>query len=485
MKFTHHLRRQLADGQEVKTWLHPHQRAVLPWAMHKRGVLLRWPTGAGKTVAGCILACRPAPSDRLVVVCRSDAKTTVWKRTLDRLTHRQSTIAWSQTPHLPREADTVIINWEILKYWREELESWLGEGTLILDEAHYASSWRRTKKVIDPLTKRPRKVPLDTRSVATYLLSRRCRWVIALTATPVANNRMDFWNILDILQPGGWGNSFQFAHFYCAATPGEFGGLDTSGHSNSKRFRQKLAEVMHSVEKEDIAGIYNDMRREIIFLDPAELNRPGAYAKELRASRGKDHAWLRLARASSRKHKWAAQRVAWHHEEGDRIVVAFGIRKECEKFGAAMVKKYGDAVRWSHGGVPARERERQLEWYTSDAPGPRILVVTLQAWGQSIDGLQISDAAYTLHLPWTPLDLIQWDGRFQRGGGAGKACTMYYVIAPGTYDERVQEVVLSKMEIVLATYSDTDSAALQDLLDTVGDEDQILADILSGFEEED
>ena len=480
MKFTGKLKRVLEDGQSIEAWLHPHQMRGVLWALTRRGVLLRWPTGAGKTAAAAVLVTRPTLSGHTVIVCRSDAKVTVWKRTLDRLTTCDTHIVWGTSGTIPDDTDVVILNWEVLKQWKTPLIKWLKGGSVILDEAHYGKAWRRTKKVMDPFTKRPARIPLDTRAVAMHELGRQAEYIVALTATPVAENRMDFWNILDTLQPKQWGNSWSYAHRYCAAHDSEYGGLDTSGASNSEEFKRRLAGIMHSVDKADILDVYNVMKRETIRLDERELGRAGAFASLLKQTKSKeDHVWVKLARASSRKHKWALSRAQWHAEENDRTVWGLGLQREVEALGEKFVKKFGaDRVRWSHGGTSVREREDQLRWYTTDDGGPKFLVVSIQAWGQSIDGLQCSNAAYTLQLPWRPIDVIQWDGRFQRGGG-GTDCTVYYVIAPGTYDERVQELILAKIDVVLETYSDRDAGAIADTLDQPDEE--LLNDIIASF----
>tara|TARA_R110001583_G_scaffold44829_12_gene141867 strand:+ start:138 stop:440 length:303 start_codon:yes stop_codon:yes gene_type:complete len=56
--------------------------------------------------------------------------------------------------------------------------------------------------------------------------------------------------------------------------------------------------------------------------------------------------------------------------------------------------------------------------------------------------MQTTDLAVFAMLPWKPGDFTQWKGRFDRLGG--RATLLKVVIATGTYDERVVEILVEK-----------------------------------------
>jgi len=77
---------------------------------------------------------------------------------------------------------------------------------------------------------------------------------------------------------------------------------------------------------------------------------------------------------------------------------------------------------------------------------------TGDAWGESLN-LQDTDLALFIMLPWTPRQIRQWEGRFQRMGGTRSVLIQYFV-AKGTVDEDVEQVLLSKMPAVEEVVAD-------------------------------
>ena len=71
-----------------------------------------------------------------------------------------------------------------------------------------------------------------------------------------------------------------------------------------------------------------------------------------------------------------------------------------------------------------------------------MLVATGQSIGTGVDGLQTTDLAVFAMLPWKPGDFVQWKGRFDRLGGS--PTLLKVVVATGTYDERVVEILTDK-----------------------------------------
>ena len=78
-------------------------------------------------------------------------------------------------------------------------------------------------------------------------------------------------------------------------------------------------------------------------------------------------------------------------------------------------------------------------------------------------------------LPWKPGDFTQWRGRFDRLGGT--ATLLKVVVAKGTYDEKVVEILTDKLGPIEELLVDETVTSVKDKLLGIDDEDEVLADI--------
>jgi SNF2 family DNA or RNA helicase len=107
-----------------------------------------------------------------------------------------------------------------------------------------------------------------------------------------------------------------------------------------------------------------------------------------------------------------------------------------------------------------------------------VLVGTGEAWGTAVDGLQCTDAAFFVMLPYTPGQLTQWEGRFTRLG-QDRPVVIYYCIAEGTVDEHVASILLDK---IAKAEQVTDSGSLDgasEALAGLDDPDAVIDSILA------
>ena len=80
------------------------------------------------------------------------------------------------------------------------------------------------------------------------------------------------------------------------------------------------------------------------------------------------------------------------------------------------------------------------------------MVATGEAMGEGID-LQDTDLAIMAMLPWTPRAVGQWEARFHRPGMT-RPVIVRYLIAEGTVDEHVCEILLGKLPAVADVVAD-------------------------------
>jgi SNF2 family DNA or RNA helicase len=89
-------------------------------------------------------------------------------------------------------------------------------------------------------------------------------------------------------------------------------------------------------------------------------------------------------------------------------------------------------------------------------PGPCVLVGTGAAFGESLN-IHDTDAALFVMLPYDPGQLRQWEGRFCRLGQK-RSVIIYYIIAEGTVDEHVANILIDKLPAVEKIVGDVELA---------------------------
>ena len=474
--------RPTIDGVPLLEFMTSYQREGVLRFRGRSGIYY-WATGAGKTFASLVWA--ETTASRTVVVTKANTKRQ-WKAEAQRFTDLNPRILRGHTTEpIPSDCTIVILNWEILPHWVGTLIRW-GAQQVIYDELHRAKNWKRTTRAVGADDKVV-KVSLQNISASAAKLSRSVHRRLGLTATPIRDRIGDLWSQLDIIEPGGWGTNWDFVHRYCDAKPGKYGGLDTTGRSNMEELKERLSKLVHVVTAGELARHLPARRRQIAYLDKEDQGAParGFKSEFKKAAKAGPSALMnvRLAEAATRKTPWVMDVVPDAAISGQKVVIFTGRRKDCDRLGQALAKrlsKHDIEVRWAHGGNTATEREEIRLWY-KDNDDPCVLVGTHHAWGEAIDGLQCTDLVVFVMLPWTPGSVIQSEGRFARHGQS-RPVLYLYVVAAGTIDERVAELLLTKLEAVRDLLGDKVSEGVASVLSGEDDEDAIIASILEDFQ---
>jgi superfamily II DNA or RNA helicase len=536
-----HYRQLLLDRGEVQEWvldgfLMPYQIDAIVKTGHRIGTHLWHPTGSGKTLTG-IIWCLLAPRSPIIVVTRAAARIQ-YGREITKYTHlrphiiRPASAKKSQTldeyfawcaEHDQRPI--VIVGWESLTYHIEALERLAQFGaSVIYDESHRGKSPKRWQAVPlpepsekdDPISfyaeqKREAKrkkgfipkvgeegkyggtdlgrvmiVPRENITSAASSLAKAASRVINTTATPIKDRVRDLWAQLDLAEPYSWGSANKWMFRYAAAHEGKYGGLDTSGSSNQEELAMRLESVVHRISYEETHRHLPPKRRQSVYIAPEDQCRATAgFAKELReaSKRGASRVLeVRIAQAASKKRRAVLGMIEDHIGSGHKIVVFTGRRRDAEKIGKdvermKVVKTRGTPIWYAHGGVSERVRDKMKLAYGAH-DGACVLVATGQSFGESLDGLQCTDAAMFVALPYTPGDLLQWEGRFARNGQM-KPVTIYYIIAEQTIDEHIADIIISKLDAVKNVAKNNELSKAEDILAGIDDEDAIMASIMA------
>lgn len=464
-------------------FLTAYQREALAFSANRPGTMLHHPTGAGKTVSAIMWAM--AANGPTVIITRATTRAQ-FAREVGRFTHYE---AYAMKPQVEvRKRDRwqgledyvrwcreggqppwVVVGWESLSDHVDALLA-LRPTSIVMDESHKGKSKDRWEVI--PLAEddaaaiasvkarggftKPAQggegivgiLPRENTVTAMISLCKAARRRLSTTATPVSDRIRDLWGQLDALEPGAWGTFNVWARRYADAKPGQFGGLDTSGISNPEELVGRLRYVIHRVDHATTHAQLPAKRRESMYVSAVEqCDAAPGFTREQKAAAGRGGTAmleLKLAEAASKKRKAILARIADHVDSGHKVTVFTGRRRDCDDLASSIRGACRKATVWSaHGAHSQQERQAIKEDYMAH-PGGCVLVGTGEAWGTAVDGLQCTDAAFFVMLPYTPGQLTQWEGRFTRLGQDRPVC-IYYVIAEGTVDEHVASILLDKI----------------------------------------
>jgi superfamily II DNA or RNA helicase len=415
----------------------------------------------------------------------------------------------------------IVAGWEALVSNLDELVR-LNIGSIVFDEIHAGKSsdrWTRvpliepgqdsTAKEIKELAvnqareARDKKgfiketdegpmmfVPRMNQAAAGATLARRARKRIGMTASPIKDRVRDLWAQLDMVEPNAWGNKTSWMVRYADMKPGTYGGMDTTGNSRLPELKLRIDTVAHIRKYEETHRGLPEKRRQSVYLAPEDQNRPsGGFADEIRKARSRGPGAMlevKLAQSASRKKKAVVGMAEDHLASKQKVVIFTARKRDCEDLGVALgrskvAKKAGAQIWYAHGGMSTKRRQEMVDDYMAH-PGPCAIVGTGAAFGTGLD-IHDTDAAFFVMLPYTPGDLLQWEGRFSRRGGK-RAVIIYYVICEGTVDEHIASILIDKLPSVEKVAEGTElasaGAVLAGLDEGMSDDewiDSILGDI--------
>jgi len=474
----------------------PFQRDAIAFAVGNDSVALWESAGAGKTVQG--LAWALAQPGAVLVITRAGARETHRRETLrltslvpfvflpkSRIRKRdqfQSIDSYLEFCTQTASRPFVIVAWEMLGQGkREDGEDDASEDasvlqhlmslpfvSIIFDELHRGKNQRRKRWVPTQDNKLEGRDTYNTSSVA-HILASKARRRLGTTATPIGHRLSDLWGQVSLIEPWSWGPSAsRFLFRYCDGKDGEFGGVEAVGMSNVDELKTRLGYTVYHVPKHVSHAQLPAKRREVIRVSAADqVNAKRWTAKTIKdavmeAKTGSHVAkarvqQLRLAEASARKRRYIINDVkAWLADQPNaKILIFTGLIQDCDDLGTMLETaggKLGGVQVWAASGTTAGDVRSEIQDAYMAHPGPCILVGTYKAWGESLN-LQDTDLLLVSMLPWTVDMVIQLEGRVHRIGMLRKVL-IRYLIAEDTYDERIADILLSKLPAVEAFTGD-------------------------------
>ena len=412
--------------------LAPFQWAGVRYVLDKRTAFLADEQGLGKTVQA-LAALEADDAWPAVIVTPASLKLT-WEREAEKwLPHRTRTVVSGRGTAIP-QADLTIVNYDIVASHRDALLRRRPQA-LVLDESHYCKN---------PRAKRTQAV----RKLASGLPHGALR--LALSGTPVTNGPDEIIAQLRIL-----GRLEEFGSGARLKRRFKGNGAEERLHWHLRRrcfVRRLKKDVLPQLpEKRRVVvpvaltneAEYRLAEKDVIAwlreqpLDLSELD-----AKIARTLRAERLAQINTLKQLAAKGKLAAA-VAWIHdflESGEPLVV-FAHHQEVQD---AVLQHFPDAGHLL-GRDSAARRDEQVEVFQSDG-GPQLLVCSTAVAGHGITLTRASNVCF-LELGWTPAQHDQAEDRCHRIG-QHDAVTAWYLLAAGTIDETIAELLHAKRGIV-------------------------------------
>jgi SNF2 family DNA or RNA helicase len=332
------------------------------------------------------------------------------------------------------DADLTILNYEIVAHHRDALLRTRPKA-LILDEAHYCKN---------PRAKRTQ--ALRRLSVAMEPGALR----VALTGTPVMNRPEEIVPQLRILgRLDEFGSGAQLKRRFQGMDAEERLHWHLRRHCFVRRLKRDVLPQLPDKRQVvvpmalDNAEEYKLAERDVIAwlreqpLDLSELD-----AKISAALRAERLAQLNTLKRLAARGKLSAA-VSWIHDflEHDEPLVVFSHHEEVQ---AELLRRFPDAGHLL-GKDSAQARDETVRAYQDGTGHPLLICSTLVA-GQGITLTRASNVAF-VELEWTPALHDQAEDRCHRIG-QHDAVTAWYLLAAGTIDERIAELLQAKRAIV-------------------------------------
>ena len=414
--------------------------------------------GLGKTLEAIgWISIHPEKSP-VVVICPAAVKYQ-WQRQLQEHAGLDSEVLEGSKPYPPTKK-IVIINYDILSSdslwpngrrekgarpifpWVETLRG-MAPQVVILDELHYIKN----------------RSALRTR--ACVQLCRKIRHVIAASGTPIEKCPVEFFPVLNLIDPLQFGSFMKYAFRYCNPQMGFRGHWNFQGADNLEELHQVVSTWMIRRMKIDVATELPPKIRTVLPVDISNrkiYNRAETdFLKWLEERHGEEAA-LRAAGAVGLTRLGQLKQIAaqgklsalqswigdFLEESGDDDkLVVFCVHR---KILAALRKFFPKSVSLL-GGTPTGKRMEILKQFQTD-PKCRVFFGQLRAAGVGLDGLhKAASNVLFAELGWNFSEHEQAEDRCLRIGQDATAVNVYYLIGRGTVEEDILEMIQGKHDV--------------------------------------
>ena len=430
--------------------LYPFQETCIRFAREANGrVLLNLDVGAGKTPIS--LACTKLLAGQthpVLIITKAKLKVQWMKQIYKWLGEFSYILDKVDTPLLP--VKYYIMSYEVTRKWADSLVlRQLGIRTLILDECQHIRN-------ID-----------SKRSVSVKKIAAKVEKVIGLSAHPIKNRFSEYYPTLHCIQPTRFPSFAQFARDWCYSSSNKYG-IAVGGCRDIEAFFNETRDFIIRFTKEEVLPDLPKVQRDFQYYDlSAEVEE--AYFRleeelsdymENTEDKGSAKTSHILAFLVKMRHLTGLSKVEPTVEEAsefilscDRKLTIFVHHQLVAEMIIASLNGYlrdGGFPECLHlkGGMSDEDLANLLNDFEH---GPyRVMVASTLASGEGLD-LQFCSDAIFVERQWNSVNEEQAEGRFERIGQKANKILVKYMIALGTIDEWLTELVEEKRKIVHST----------------------------------
>lgn len=421
----------------------PYQQVAAELAMQAGGLLIADDVGLGKTCSAIAMLTDPATRPAVVVTLTHLPRQ--WARELERFAPRLRThLVKKGTPYdltaaqrrranqlallEPEFPDVILLNYHKLGGWAEALRGKV--RTIIFDEVQ---ELRRVE---------------SGKYAAAKHIAEACDYRVGLSATPIYNYGVEFWNVLDVLRPGALGTSTEFLEEWCkgfsdprkatVANPKAFGSYLREAGLMIRRTRSDVGRELPHLTKSVVHVDADEKALDSVAGDAAELAKlilteTTGWSEKGQAARDLD--WrLRQATGIS-KAPYVAEFVKLLVESGEQVVL-YGWHREVYSI---WLERLADCspVLFTGSESPTAKEESVRRFCEGEA---KVLIISLRA-GAGLDGLQGHARTVVFgELDWSPGVHEQAIGRVHRDG-QGDPVVAYFLVSDSGADPVLIDVL--------------------------------------------
>jgi len=405
---------------------------------------------------------------KINIVGKSYSKRQTAKRAV-----KNPNVIYSKVP--TEGCDIYIINYDILSANCEELEKF-GLKFMAVDESH---------KIKNPDAKRTQ--AMQRLAVGGYdvklkggkrerkIFGQGIGRVTLMSGTPLVNRPRELWTSVNTVAP--WVPEFstftRFAFRYTnpkRSTHGwDFNGASHTGELNALLLKHAmLRRLKADVLKELPPKVYRTLPLEF---DRAEYDRVETAFNGINWREGmeaiirmggnvpkSDDAIVAIQKlreiAGYAKLESAVEWIKDYTEEGEKLVVFAHNRQVIETIKSELEKDadYQNAVGVIYGGVSDEDRADAVLNFQND-PKMRVIIVGITAGGFGLT-LTAAKAVAFIQLPWTPGEISQCVDRIHRIGQDADTVTVYNLVAEGTIEEDMADMLIGKGQVLDSVLDD-------------------------------
>ena len=337
---------------------------------------------------------------------------------------------------LEDDADVLIMSYAIMVAKYRDLEMQALDA-IVLDEAHYIKSYKSQRH-----------------RAAKALIMSKADKAIFLSGTPFLNHPRELFPLLNILDPVGYGNFYTFAKRYLGAQ--YINGawyMPDDVVTNRTELSERLQAIMIRRTLKQVELELPDLTRVSL---PVEMDSMVEYrraVKDIRAwLKTKERQVLNPAHVLTKlnvlrqivgegKVKHAVELAEGVLNDG-RKVVLFAHHRDVVEAIVSALKGYG--LKMIVGDIPQKERSLNVKEFLSPDSSCRVMVIST-AGAEGIDLYSASDIIF-VEREWTPAREEQAEARLHRNGQKNPV-TAHYLVAKGTVDEKLDEIVRAKRKV--------------------------------------